>query len=287
MHSTHHIIHFDIFHQQSGVAHEGDDSSSQLCPILVDTERTLAVLQGLRAGYMVQSLPILTEEEESEKWLSAEVFSGGFEMQHFLTEGAHGVDKREGFGRSLRRQVSLDTNRFFITGLMNPELQDEKVTVFLSLIQRYSRYKNLLISPLIDQNPDHPLEYFGRLYLACFIKLHDLVPTVLQAIEQESNSPNNEIDPSAVHLPPPLADVCKVVFDTKLLLVKARQESSRTYEEVCRRPIDRCIFILENVRSPMVNVINVLHRNRIQVMSHSLGINTSAWVNKHTLISTL
>lgn len=236
--------------------------------ILVDTERALAVLQGLRAGYMVQSLPILTEEEESEKWLSGEIFSGGFEMLHFSTEDTHGVDKRQGFGHSLHRQVSLDTNRYFINGLMNPELQDEKVTVFLSLIQRYSRHKNLLISPIIDQNPDHPVEHFGRLYLACFIKLHDLVPTALQAIEQEFNSPNNEIDPSAVYLPPPLADVCKVVFDTKLLLVKARQESSRTYEEVCRRPIDRCIFILENVRSPMVNVINVLHRNRIQVMAY-------------------
>ena len=216
---------------------------------------------------MVQSLPVSPEEEESEKWLSADIFSGGFETQSFASE-SHSPDKhtaRREFGRFLQRQVSLDTNHLFISGLVNPDLQDEKVSIFLSLVQRYCRHRNLTI-PMSDQNPDHPVECFGRLFLACFIKLHDLVPTALRTIEQETNSTDNELDPSMIHLPPSLTDVCKVVFDAKMLLVKARQESSCTYEEVCREPIARCVFILDNVRSPMVNVINVLHRSRIQVM---------------------
>ena len=241
--------------------------TSPVYPILLDTERTLAVLQGLRACYMVQSLPVSPEEEECEKWLSLDIFSGGFEMQPLSsieTRLTHKQVSGGGFGRSLERQVSVDMSRFFIYGLMNPEMQDEKVTAFLSIIQRYCRYKNLSI-PLIDQSAEHPVENFGRLFLACLIKLHDLVPTALGIIEQETNSPNNELDPAAIHLPSSLADVCKVVFDAKILLVKARQESSCTYEEVCRDPIARCWFVVDNARSPMLNVVNVLHRSRIQV----------------------
>ena len=239
----------------------------------MDTERTLAVLQGLRASHMVQSLPVSPEEEECEKWLSADIFSGGFEMQPFTTEVGRDRDatlvaKEFGGVPSFSRQLSYDSNRGFISGFVNPDLQqDEKVSIFLSLVQRYCRHRNLVI-PMSDSIPDHPVEQFGRLFLACFIKLHDLVPVALRAVEQETNSPDNELDPSMIYLPPSLADVCKVVFDTKILLVKARQESSCCYEDVCREPIARCLFILDHVRSPLMNVTSLLHRNRIQVYTY-------------------
>ena len=252
--------HSPILSRQNKPVRRPYTAACLVSPILVDTEWTLAVLQGLRACHMVHSLPISHDEEESEKWLSTDIFSGGFEVQPYTSE-ARGPERQR---PTLSRQLSVDAGRAFITGLANPDSQDENVTIFLSLIQRYCRHRNLVI-PLTDQSVDHPVEQFGRLYLACFIKLHDLVPTALRAIEQETNSPDNELDPSAIHLPPSLADVCKVVFDTKILLIKARQESSCSYEDVCREPIARCLFILDNVRSPLVNVTNVLHRNRIQV----------------------
>ena len=252
-------------------ASSSDSASAhgRLSSILVDTERALAVLQGLRASHMVHSLPVSPEEEESEKWLSKEIFSGGFELQPFTSDDLyHHTEKHPAakklVSRTFSQQVLLDTNRAFIAGFVSSDLQDEKVTIFLSLIHRYCRHRNLII-PHIDSSPDHPVERFGRLFLACFIKLHDLVPVALRAIEQETNSPDNELDPSMIHLPPSLADVCKVVFDTKILLVKARQESSCPYEDVCREPIARCMFILDNVRSPLTNVTTVLHRSRIQV----------------------
>ena len=223
---------------------------------------------------MVHSIPVSPEEEESEKWLSTDIFSGGFELQPFTSQELyhHGrTDKHPAtkrfVSRTFSQPLSLDANRAFIAGFVNSDVQDEKVTVFLSLVHRYCRHRNLVI-PHTDSSPDHPVERFGRLFLACFIKLHDLVPVALRAIEQETNSPDNELDPSMIHLPPSLADVCKVVFDTKILLVKARQESSCSYEDVCREPIARCLFILDNVRSPLVNVTNVLHRNRIQVCTY-------------------
>ena len=269
----------------SSEASDTPEAAHGLSSVLVDTERTLAVLQGLRASHMVHSLPVSPEEEETEKWLSSDIFSGGFELRPFTSDELHLHSRSEkhptkkGFvSRTFSRQISLDANRGFIAGFVNPELQDEKVAIFLSLIQRYCRHRNLVILHT-DSAPDHPVERFGRLFLACFIKLHDLVPVALRAIEQETNSPDNELDPSMIHLPPSLADVCKVVFDTKLLLVKARQESSCSYEDVCREPIARCLFILDNVRSPLVNVTNVLHRTRIQVPDLAMEVLHSAYSN--------
>ena len=113
--------------------------------------------------------------------------------------------------------------------------------------------------------------------MACLIKLHDLVPTALGVVEQEDGSPNNDLDSTSVHLPNSITDICKLVFDAKLSLVKAKQESSCTYEEVCRDPIDRCSFVIDNVHSPLLNVIGILHRNRIQVLyMHALFVCVSA-----------
>lgn len=236
--------------------------------LLIDTERSLALAQGLRACLMVQSLPVLPEEEENEKWLALEIFSSGFETTPISSVEAKVANRplsSEVLAKSFQRQTSLsaDSSRSFIFGLMNSEFQDEKVTMFLYVIHRYCRQRNLTIS-LSDQQPDHPIECFGRLFMACLIKLHDLVPVALSVLEQESK-PNNEQQLSTVQLPPSLADICKLVYDAKVSLVKAHQESSCSYEEVCKEPIARCCFIVENIRSPIVNVVNILHKNRIQV----------------------
>lgn len=217
---------------------------------------------------MVQSIPVLPEEEESNKWLSMEIFSSGYETQPLSSLESNKPLTTEILTRSFQRQTSMsfDTPRNFICGLMNTETQDEKVAMFLSIVHRYCRQRNLVIA-LSEQNPDHPIERFGRLFMACLIKLHDLVPVALGVVEQEGG-PNNEQVSSAIQLPASLMDICKLVYDAKVSLVKAHQESSCTYEEVCREPIARCYFMINNICSPMLNVVNMLHRNRIQA-SHA------------------
>ena len=216
---------------------------------------------------MVQSIPFYPEDEANDKWLSMEIFSSGCESQPLSSIETHLSNKpmsAEMLARSFQRQTSItfDAPRSFICGLMNPEIQDEKVAMFLSLIHRYCRQHNQVIA-LCDQQPDHPVERFGRLFMACLMKLHDLAPVALSVLEQEG-APNNEQDSTPVRLPASLMDICKLVYDAKVSLVKAHQESSCTYEEVCRDPIDRCRFILDNIRSPMLSVVNILHKNRIQ-----------------------
>ncbi|CAI8025917.1 E3 ubiquitin-protein ligase HERC2 [Geodia barretti] len=131
---------------------EASGTDYRLSSILVDTERTLAVLQGLRASLMVHSIPVSPEEEESEKWLSTDIFSGGFELQPFTSQELyhHGrTDKHPAtkrfVSRTFSQPLSLDANRAFIAGFVNSDVQDEKVTVFLSLVHRYCRHRNLVI----------------------------------------------------------------------------------------------------------------------------------------------
>lgn len=247
----------------TGDAHP-QSSSSSVCPVLIDTERTIALLQGLRAYFMAQSLPVLPEEEESEKWLSMEMFSSGYEVSMLDSPISNQPTPAERFqGTAYLRQASYEVPRSFIGGLMGTEVQDEKVACFLGIVRRYCQLKNMTIA-LTEQNPDHPIERFGRLFMASLIKMHDLVPIALGVIEQEGG-PNNEPEAFSAHLPASLAQVCKLIYDAKVSLVKAHQESSCSYEEVCREPIARCFFLANNIRSPMLNVISLLHRKRIQV----------------------
>lgn len=232
--------------------------------MLIDTERTLGLLQGLWSCFMVQGLPVLPSEEDCEKWLSLELFSSGLETQSLSSLKAQPSNNAL-FPQELAAKGFQwhDVSRNFICAMMDSDFQDEKVGPFLSLVQHYCKQRNLYL-PHVDQIPDHPVEKFGRLFMACLLKLHDLVPVALGILEQEG-TPNNEQDLSSVQLPSSLADVCKSVYDAKVSLVKAHQESLCSYDEVCEEPIARCYFMINHIRSPVVNVINILHKHQNQV----------------------
>ena len=228
----------------------------------MDTERTLAFLQGLRACFLVKSLPVLPEEEASQTWLSMEVFSGGLESQAFKAMdsviGSKYKDDKAYY------KPSGDDNRSFINGLVHPEVQNDKATLFISLAQRYCKQKHMIL-PITEQNLDHPVEKFAHLFIACLLKLHDLVHLATLLVEQHTSTSNEPESP--IHFPPALADICKLTHDAKMSLVKARQESSCTYDEICGPAIDRCFFLLDNIRSPVDNVLGMLHRHQIVNMS--------------------
>ena len=213
---------------------------------------------------MIESIPVEAEEEECDRWLSQEMFSGGLELQPLIAMETI-TNEPETAVKSLQRQSSIDSAHALLCGLSQPVIHDEKLVAFMSVIHQYSKEHNQLMLAT-DQNPEHPVEYLGRLFMTCLIKLRDLMHLVLNMIEQLS-SPNNDhgnFGNPIVQVPPPLAEICKAVYDAKVALVKAHQESLCTYEEVCREPIQRCLFIIANIRSPIVNVVGLLHKNQLQ-----------------------
>jgi len=228
--------------------------------MLLDTERALAVLQGLRACSIVQGPPVLLFEEESEKLLSLEIFSSGVESKPLLSSPpmslAAASGNREG---ALQRPSVPSTSQSFLFGLSSADPQDERVVSFLFHVQKYCRRRNLYLP-----HSEQPLVKFGNLFMACLLKMHDLVPLALSMVEQEG-PPNNEQESLTSQFPPLLAEICKLVHDAKLSLVKTHQESLCSYEEVCREPIARCAFLVDHIRSPMLNITSILHKYQIQV----------------------
>lgn len=55
------------------------DSALSVSSPLIDCERTLGLLLGLYACHLAHSTPVTSEEEENERWLACDFFSGGME----------------------------------------------------------------------------------------------------------------------------------------------------------------------------------------------------------------
>lgn len=55
------------------------DSALSVSSPLIDCERTVGLLLGLNACHLAHSIPVTTEEDENEKWLTSDFFSGGME----------------------------------------------------------------------------------------------------------------------------------------------------------------------------------------------------------------
>ena len=64
-----------------------------------------------------------------------------------------------------------DTVRTFITNL-SENFKDNSVEKFLSLMKRCCHMKRIIMP--IEFPADHPVEQFGRLFLACLLKHHEL-----------------------------------------------------------------------------------------------------------------
>lgn len=112
-----------------------------------------------------------------------------------------------------------------------------------------------------DFPPEHPISELERLLTAIFIRHQSLGALLLAVIDRELSS-NNPID----KLPTPVAEIIRLVHQTKWTLIKTRQQLNRSYKEVCAPMIDKCRFLLYEVR-PVIsmeqcafNRIKILHR---------------------------
>ena len=73
----------------------------------------------------------------------------------------------------------------------NSKLQDQKLKVFLAMLERLCRDNHLLIHMNFPE--DHPVEEVGRFLLAVLIKYQGLEQVINKMIENEIESPGNMI----------------------------------------------------------------------------------------------
>lgn len=146
-----------------------------------------------------------------------------------------------------------------LNGLGEGRLTDPLVATWITIAERFCKENNLIWHQ--DFPPEHPISELERLLTAIFIRHQSLGALALAVIDRELSS-NSAID----KLPTPVAEIIKLVHQTKWTLIKTRQQLNRSYKEVCATMIDKCRFLLYEVR-PVISLeqcafkrTRILHR---------------------------
>ncbi|XP_031621811.1 probable E3 ubiquitin-protein ligase HERC2 [Contarinia nasturtii] len=258
----------------------------------LDSERTLSFLLGLRATLLQKALNLQPAEVQCKNLLNSPIFSGG--LQNCLqpsnpfdeekgearsststagstpTESSH-VNLTE-FSQPIHWPNTLISHRVdsLLNGLGEGRLTDPLVSTWISIAERFCKENNLIWHQ--DFPPEHPISELERLLTAIFIRHQSLGALVLAVIDCELSS-NTIMD----KLPTPVAEIIKLVHQTKWTLIKTRQQLNRSYKEVCASMIDKCRFLLYEVRPAIsmeqcaFNRLKILHRTpRFKAFVHKI-----------------
>lgn len=278
---------------------QSECEANKICASLIETERMLSMLCGLRAHHMVRGPSVLFAEMDNKKLLGQEIFASGMEPQPYLTlekqkppqqldhddinlkkksmiesatyqaEGEEDQSLKEekstendtnekDDGHSIKLEVVVtheDTShqhhtadmehcRSFLSHLVSiPFTGNPEVLSFLLAIQQYSKSKGMIIT--VDMKEGHPLEAFGRVFMACLLKMLDMtslaikVGATVMSRQQET-----------VSLPLPLVELNKLVYDTKVALVKVTIDLTQTHTHT----LYHIYFILQGTSREFTNV---------------------------------
>lgn len=168
--------------------------------------------------------------------------------------------------------MQLITHRIdsLLNGLGEGRLTDPLVSTWITITERFCKENNLIWHQ--DFPPEHPISELERLLTAIFIRHQSLGALVLAVVDRELSS-----NTTADKLPHPVAEIIKLVHQTKWTLIKTRQQLNRSYKEVCASMIDKCRFLLYEVRPAIsmeqcaFNRIKILHRTpRFKAFVHKI-----------------
>lgn len=227
-----------------------------VCSILLDTERSLSFLLGLHAYRMRQSLALQSAEIEAGPWLDATFLRGGLQ----ILQPPNPYEEEKGEARSNNstaanspteaqvpvrykddaHKITEERITLFIQALAEYHKSDIHVQAYLAIVDRHCKGNNLLSH--VDFSGDHPIEEIGRLLMAVVIKHQSLGYQTVALVEKELTEGNAK-------LTKPLSEIVQVINQTKLNLIRIRQQQNRSYKEVCAPAQDKCRFLLYEVRS--------------------------------------
>lgn len=240
----------------------------------------MAYLLGLRAG-LLQRGPVLQPAEiQCKTLLKSPILSGGLQV----LQPTNPFDEEKGEARSSASTAGstptetsihiassesqqqpalwphmLITHRVdsLLSGLGEARLTDPVVSTWIAIAERYCKLNNLIWHQ--DFPPEHPISELERHLAAVFIRHQSIGPLVLAVIDRELSGSTDK-------LPAPVSDTIKLVHQTKWMLIKTRQQLNRSYKEVCAPMLDKCRFLLYEVRPAIsmelsgLNRLNILHK---------------------------
>lgn len=168
--------------------------------------------------------------------------------------------------------MQLITHRIdsLLNGLGEGRLTDPLVSTWITITERFCKENNLIWHQ--DFPPEHPISELERLSTAILLRHQSLGALVLTVVNCELGS-NTTVD----KFPTPVAETIKLVHETQWTLIKTRQQLNRSYKEVCTSMIDKCRFLLYEVRPEIgmeqcaFNRLKILHRTpRFKAFVHKI-----------------
>ncbi|XP_073987726.1 E3 ubiquitin-protein ligase HERC2 isoform X1 [Rhodnius prolixus] len=215
--------------------------------ILLDAERALGYLLGLHAYCLYVSTPLSPAEEECSQWLNQSGGSG------FLKGGLHSLTPPSPFEEKgeARSADSTPTTEPPVAAQPQPAqldndlgLSEQVMTSLMNSLERNLKQQNLLVHSEFSR--DHPVEEVTKLLLAVLVRHLALAHVVTIA------------DKGGTAFTPCFNIIAKAIHQTKWKLVKMRQEQNRSYKEVCAPVMEKCRFLLFEIRPATSHELNGL-----------------------------
>ncbi|KAJ8950701.1 hypothetical protein NQ318_012781 [Aromia moschata] len=157
-------------------------------------------------------------------------------------------------------QQPIDRINAFISALAESRLSDSYIIAFLAIVEQHSKANNFLTR--VDFSFEHPIEEIGRVLYAVLLKHLGLGYVLLPILEAYASQPSLKI-------PKVIAEVIKIVHQTKWNLIKTRQEVNKSYKEICIPLLEKCRFLLYEVSEFYVLYADMIENNKPKTSSLS------------------
>uniref|UniRef100_A0A1B0AIV8 HECT-type E3 ubiquitin transferase n=1 Tax=Glossina pallidipes TaxID=7398 RepID=A0A1B0AIV8_GLOPL len=226
------------------------------------SERALAYLLGLIANTLQMGTPLQPAELQGRTILKSRIFSGGLQV----LQPSNPFDEEKGEARSSASTAgstpteppphnlpsvgasAVITNNVqhrietLVCGLADGRLTDPLVVTWMTISERFCKDNNLIWHQ--EFPPEHPVQELERLLTGVLIRHQSLGGMILNTIERELTGVAN----STTKLPKQIAEIIKLIYQTKWSVVRIRQQLNRSYKEVCAPMLERLRFLLYEVR---------------------------------------
>ncbi|ETN64680.1 hect E3 ubiquitin ligase [Anopheles darlingi] len=245
------------------------------------SECLLAYLLGLRASILQVGSVLQPAELQCRNLLNSNVLSGGLQV----LQPSNPFDEEKGEARSSGSTAGstptdastqlpmisdvpamvanwplvlisqrVDT---LLANLGEGKMTDPLVSAWMAICERYCKENHLIWHQ--EFPPEHPVAELERLLMAVLVRHQALGPLALAVVDRELSGIGSKP-------PQPVVTIIRTVHQTKWAIVKMRQQLNRSYKEVCTPMIDKCRFLLYEIR-PAISLeqhglarLHILHR---------------------------
>ncbi|QQP57480.1 Uncharacterized protein FKW44_002489, partial [Caligus rogercresseyi] len=200
----------------------------------IDLERNIAFFLGSFNHKLYKSIDVTPNELSCSRWTASPFMKGGLK----IISPPNPFDEEKGEIKS-----SLSSSSTFATppepenvlhNVMENNVLDSSVASFLRECEEACRGRRLVMH--MNYFPaDHSVEEAGRAILALLLKTQGLESDVMSLMDHKS-------------LSKAMIETLKVAHQAKWKLIRTRQESGKSYKEVCSTVIEKCRFLFHEIR---------------------------------------